>query len=186
MKNCLRCGNEFKAERNTAKYCGNTCKTMANRERRKNDQITFLQNQEQAKIDEILQLKKERLRQRREQIAADQAEKQRIAEVDRKKLEDLNFIAAEDLRLKNEKDATDQAILDQQLEDARQQNEKDARRTAEIKSAWDAGVLKRNLEKKAKESEEALKLQDKKVLLIAELLKKALNSLNSPKKDEDK
>ena len=186
LKNCQRCGNEFNAERNTAKYCGNTCKTMANRERRKNEQIALLQEQEQAQIDEKLRLKKETLKEKREQSAAVKAEKQRISDIELEKLEELKRIASEELRLTNEKEAADQAILDQQLEAVRLQSEIDARITANNKSASDAAVLKSDLEKKTQDSKEDVELQVKRAAVIETIVIRSLNFFFGPKKDADK
>ena len=186
LKNCQRCGNEFNAERNAAKYCGNTCKTMANRERRKNEQITLLQEQQQAQIDEKLRLKKETLKVKREQSAAVKVEKQRISDIELEKLEELNRIASEELGLTNEKEAADQAILDQQLEAVRLQSEIDARITVNNKSASDAAVLKSDLKKKAQDSKEAVELQVKRAAVIETIVIGSLNFFFGPKKDADK
>lgn len=171
LKNCKRCGKEFSAERNSAKYCGNTCKTMANRERR---------NQE--KNDEMLRLKREGALEKRVQKAEDQAEKQRILDDDLLKLREHPIIAAKNLMLKLDQEAADKDKLNQQLEVIRQEDEKHFRLLADNKIAWDAFIRKRQLEKKSQDSIAAFKLQVSRAKLGEIIVTKIWDAFTSPKK----
>ena len=73
-KDCEYCGNEFTAQRETAKYCCDSCKTLACRQRRVDEQVqaeaeetqnAILQNERarleliEAEMERQLQLKKQ-------------------------------------------------------------------------------------------------------------------------------
>ena len=108
---CEHCGNDFTAERSSAKYCSDSCKTLAYRHRvRLRDEDDERIEQENAIYEWPLKLKAEE-KQGKDKIAAEQAtqkliqdeESKKRAEIQRIENEHKRIIAQERRKAENEK-----------------------------------------------------------------------------------
>jgi hypothetical protein len=104
-KECQHCGNQFEAQRITAKYCSDSCKTKANKARR-------AEEEEQKKLLEYQAAIKEKLRLEEEQKNA-KLEAQRIENEKLKAIEETRRQEFAKIR-----DAQRQREMDKWKEDA--------------------------------------------------------------------
>lgn len=100
---CEHCGNEFAAERSSAKYCSDSCKTLAYRHRlRLRDEEDERIEQENA-VYEWQQKLKEEEKQRKEKASAEQAARKLIQDEESKQRAEKKRIENEHKRIIAEK-----------------------------------------------------------------------------------
>ncbi|MEI8046801.1 MAG: hypothetical protein WCI92_05430 [Bacteroidota bacterium] len=108
LKDCDRCGNEFEAQRDSAKYCSDSCKTLACRSRR-------AEEQELAERQAVIHAANEKNRRRLEEMQANfeksKAEAQARQELFNQEKKERESKEQHERELKYEKVKADRAKL---------------------------------------------------------------------------